>query len=607
LSEILLKIWYSLIEERLKLNQNELTLKLINLVFCDLFLNYSLINQNISSILNKIALSIIKHSFSRRSLLPNLYKRLLKYQIKYPSSFSNNIRLFPNLLINGYLFDQINSNNFKLEKIVAEVFDRKHDKIENELYYSIYGENEISSKIYLMIIVSSIKANMNKEVIKFNDLKEVKKRLKLYEMLLILIGLNCNEKLIRYVDEFFLIYLEKEMSPLVRSYVEWIISKILINDYNLSDKINEEKKLILKYFRDFKTRENEISLTILISFLKIFYLIANQLNEGFFRQYFLHKEFLPLLLGNCISNKTIIRHFSNELVYFLYEKSGINEITNSEIIGKIYSKLIKDENFQKYSQIDGILWDINKDFNFIGICGEVLLKNFKETNIDYINEKNFEKYCCKDLLKNSYIGIGKFDFDFDLKNKIKTNIQFGENSNELQTKSGNWGLINIEDEKKAVKRSELIVVGSLVDKAPNLGGICRLCEVMGVKYLTINDIKMLKDKEFKRVSVTSEEWLDIIEVKEKEIRKYILNKKHQEGYTLIGLEQTDNSFELNSQLKFPKKSLILIGKEREGIPGELLCELDFCVEIKQTGIIRSMNIQTATAIVVNAYSMEHCY
>lgn len=85
-----------------------------------------------------------------------------------------------------------------------------------------------------------------------------------------------------------------------------------------------------------------------------------------------------------------------------------------------------------------------------------------------------------------------------------------------------------------------------------------------------------------------------------------LERKEKEGYTLIGLEQTDKSVELNSDLKFPQKSLILLGREKEGVPGDLLAELDFCVEIKQVGVIRSMNIQTATAIIVHAYSSQHC-
>ncbi|GMF82313.1 unnamed protein product [[Candida] boidinii] len=97
----------------------------------------------------------------------------------------------------------------------------------------------------------------------------------------------------------------------------------------------------------------------------------------------------------------------------------------------------------------------------------------------------------------------------------------------------------------------------------------------------------------------------MMEVKIEEITEFMRLKK-KEGYTLIGLEQTDKSVELNSDLKFPEKSLILLGKEKEGIPGEFLAELDMCVIIKQVGVIRSMNIQTATAVIVHAYSSQHC-
>ncbi|MDC6271962.1 RNA methyltransferase, partial [Acetobacter pasteurianus] len=140
---------------------------------------------------------------------------------------------------------------------------------------------------------------------------------------------------------------------------------------------------------------------------------------------------------------------------------------------------------------------------------------------------------------------------------------------------------------------------------PNLGGICRLSDVLGVGLLTIHDMEVAKHPQFKNVAVTADQWMPMHEVKPEEIKNYLLEKK-RDGYTLIGLEQTDKSVQLNKNLEFPKKSLILLGKEKEGIPGELLAELDFCVEIKQVGIIRSMNIQTAAAIIVHAYSSQHC-
>lgn len=43
----------------------------------------------------------------------------------------------------------------------------------------------------------------------------------------------------------------------------------------------------------------------------------------------------------------------------------------------------------------------------------------------------------------------------------------------------------------------LIVVASLIDKAPNLGGLCRTSEIFGVKKLVLGSNEIMKDKNFK--------------------------------------------------------------------------------------------------------------
>lgn len=43
----------------------------------------------------------------------------------------------------------------------------------------------------------------------------------------------------------------------------------------------------------------------------------------------------------------------------------------------------------------------------------------------------------------------------------------------------------------------LIVVASLIDKAPNLGGLCRTSEIFGVKKLVLGSNEIMKDKDFK--------------------------------------------------------------------------------------------------------------
>ena len=157
----------------------------------------------------------------------------------------------------------------------------------------------------------------------------------------------------------------------------------------------------------------------------------------------------------------------------------------------------------------------------------------------------------------------------NLKKPIVTPIK-PVDSNEVSSssfyklKSGAWNTImdadavvdDVNNTNNSVRgseipRSELIVVSSLVDKPPNLGGICRLCDVLGAGLLTLHDIEVKNHINFKTVAVTADQWMPMIEVKMENIKQYLLDKK-REGYTLIGLEQTDKSIELNNDLKFPK-------------------------------------------------------
>jgi tRNA guanosine-2'-O-methyltransferase len=65
-----------------------------------------------------------------------------------------------------------------------------------------------------------------------------------------------------------------------------------------------------------------------------------------------------------------------------------------------------------------------------------------------------------------------------------------------------------------------------------------------------------------------------------------LRQKKEEGYTIVGVEQTSSSQSL-LEYKFSRNpTVLLLGKEKEGIPVELLQVVDDCIEIPQLGIIR---------------------
>uniref|UniRef100_A0A670HPX0 tRNA (guanosine(18)-2'-O)-methyltransferase TARBP1 n=2 Tax=Podarcis muralis TaxID=64176 RepID=A0A670HPX0_PODMU len=147
--------------------------------------------------------------------------------------------------------------------------------------------------------------------------------------------------------------------------------------------------------------------------------------------------------------------------------------------------------------------------------------------------------------------------------------------------------------------NKLIVVASLIDKPTNLGGLCRTCEIFGVSALIVGSLHYINDKQFQYLSVSAEQWLSLIEVKPFQLADYLEQKK-MEGYTIIGVEQTAKSCDL-TEYCFPEKSLLLLGNEHEGIPANLIQQLDTCVEIPQQGVIRSLNVHVSGALLIWEY------
>ena len=83
---------------------------------------------------------------------------------------------------------------------------------------------------------------------------------------------------------------------------------------------------------------------------------------------------------------------------------------------------------------------------------------------------------------------------------------------------------------------------------------------------------------------------------------WLLQKK-KEGFWIVGLEQTSSSVPLH-KIEIPamaadnNKTVLLLGKEKEGIPVHFLQVIDDCVEIPQFGMIRSLNVHVSGAITI---------
>ncbi|KAG2452645.1 hypothetical protein HYH02_002878 [Chlamydomonas schloesseri] len=151
---------------------------------------------------------------------------------------------------------------------------------------------------------------------------------------------------------------------------------------------------------------------------------------------------------------------------------------------------------------------------------------------------------------------------------------------EGEDEAGNWKAASAS----ASRRHDILLVASLIDKVPNLAGLARTCEVLGAGRLVLVDTAVAKDPL----------WLPMEEVKPAALLAW-LERKAAEGYTLVGLEQTAESVRL-PDYQWPERAVLVLGREKEGIPPEVLSLLDAALEVPQRGIIRSLNVHVTGAI-----------
>lgn len=83
----------------------------------------------------------------------------------------------------------------------------------------------------------------------------------------------------------------------------------------------------------------------------------------------------------------------------------------------------------------------------------------------------------------------------------------------------------------------------------------------------------------------------------------VLKKLRADGFQLIGLEQATNSQSLY-EFQFPRKAVLVIGHERNGISPEELLLMDAVVEIPVYGLPYSHNAATSACIAMYEYCRQ---
>ncbi|MEM7453417.1 MAG: RNA methyltransferase [Planctomycetota bacterium] len=143
---------------------------------------------------------------------------------------------------------------------------------------------------------------------------------------------------------------------------------------------------------------------------------------------------------------------------------------------------------------------------------------------------------------------------------------------------------------------ELVLVCPTFRSSVNLSRIVRLASCVAAQKLIASGNTRI-DPKIARDGATE------IEIQRCRALEPVLKKLRAQDYQIIGLEQTRDSASL-FDFQFPRKTVLLIGHERQGIPDSQLGLVNQCVEIPVWGLPHSYNVVTATTMAVYEYCKQ---
>jgi tRNA G18 (ribose-2'-O)-methylase SpoU len=142
---------------------------------------------------------------------------------------------------------------------------------------------------------------------------------------------------------------------------------------------------------------------------------------------------------------------------------------------------------------------------------------------------------------------------------------------------------------------EVYLILDNIRSAENVGAIFRTVDAVGVKKVYLCGITPRPPQS--QISKTALAAADSIEWEYQEDIVNILRKLKIAKIKIVALEQTNKSDDYH-QIKFKARVAIIVGNEINGINQEVLTKADQIIELPMYGRGKSLNVATATGIVL---------
>ncbi len=146
------------------------------------------------------------------------------------------------------------------------------------------------------------------------------------------------------------------------------------------------------------------------------------------------------------------------------------------------------------------------------------------------------------------------------------------------------------------RQRELIIACPLLRSRVNLSRIVRVAGSLGVH-------RIIACRPFTIDPTVARDATEHVAIEPRRSLPPVLRKLKQEGYAIVGLEQSTHSTSL-FEFQFPARSVLVLGHERTGISEEVLAVCDHVAEIPVYGRPMSYNVASAATMAVYEYCRQ---
>ncbi len=155
---------------------------------------------------------------------------------------------------------------------------------------------------------------------------------------------------------------------------------------------------------------------------------------------------------------------------------------------------------------------------------------------------------------------------------------------------------------KASKKIPIVLIADSIRSGLNVGAFFRTADAFAIEKIILCGLSPKPPhKEINKSAIGashSVDWEYIQHIEEAVIQ---LKNSH---YTILGIEQTNQSIPLRNYTNKANKMAIVMGNEVDGISTNILKHLDQAIEIDQYGTKHSLNVAVCAGIVLHHFSSQ---